>query len=113
MIEHTPDNAPPPPPHPCGVWVKMRDDDVLRCRYKQVPHDCGNRNCQGRINLKKIEAFGKVWLAIPDPDKLELLADWIDKKHPNDSNPEVQRDLRMWAVLGRAALAQAEEVAGE
>jgi hypothetical protein len=28
------------------------------------------------------------------PDKLRLLADWFDKKYPNDSNPEVQNDLR-------------------
>ncbi len=28
------------------------------------------------------------------PDKLRLLADWLDKKYPNDSDPEVQNDLR-------------------
>ena len=30
-------------------------------------------------------------------DKLRLLADWLDKKYPNDSNPEVQNDLRTMA----------------
>ena len=31
------------------------------------------------------------------PEKLSFLADWIDAKYPNDSNPEVQEDLRAWA----------------
>lgn len=35
--------------------------------------------------------------ALPDPGKLWALADWIDAKYPDDSNPEVQRDLRSWA----------------
>jgi len=35
--------------------------------------------------------------ALPDAGKLRALADWIDLKFPNDSNPEVQRDLRSWA----------------
>ena len=29
--------------------------------------------------------------------KMRLLADWFDAKYPNDSNPEVQNDLRAWA----------------
>lgn len=35
--------------------------------------------------------------ALPDPAKLWALADWIDSKYPNDSDPEVQNDLRAWA----------------
>lgn len=35
--------------------------------------------------------------ALPDPGKLWTLADWIDTKYPNDANPEVQTDLRLWA----------------
>lgn len=29
-----------------------------------------------------------------DAEKLRCVADWIDKKYPNDLNPEVQMDLR-------------------
>ncbi len=32
-----------------------------------------------------------------NPDQLDLLADWIDTKYPNDYNPEVQSNLRSWA----------------
>ena len=42
--------------------------------------------------------------ALPDATKLDLLADWIDLKYPNDSDPEVQNDLRAWARNIRAAL---------
>ena len=26
-----------------------------------------------------------------------MLADWFDAKNPNDTDPEVQNDLRQWA----------------
>lgn len=35
--------------------------------------------------------------ALPNPDKLELLASWLDIRFPDDQNPEIQRDLREWA----------------
>lgn len=35
-----------------------------------------------------------------DPRKLELLASWMDLRHPGDSD-EVQRDLRQWAAVLR------------
>jgi hypothetical protein len=35
-----------------------------------------------------------------DPRKLELLAAWMDLRHPGDSD-EVQRDLRQWAAVLR------------
>lgn len=54
-----------------------------------------------------IAASPDLYAAVPDPDKLELLADWFDKRYPNDQNPEVQSDLREWARLGRTALAKA------
>ena len=47
--------------------------------------------------------------ALPDPYKLNLLANWIDRKYPNDSDPEVQTDLRRWAEQTRAVLAKFEE----
>ena len=30
-------------------------------------------------------------------DGLRLLADWFDARFPNDTNPEVQSSLRVWA----------------
>lgn len=47
--------------------------------------------------------------AIPDPNKLELLANWIDSMYPFDPNPEVQRDLRIWAKKGRKVLTAISE----
>jgi len=52
-------------------------------------------------------------------DGLRLLADWFDARIPNDTNPEVQASLRVWAQdfidlrrqleTARAALAQRDE----
>ena len=46
----------------------------------------------------RLQEAEKVVAAI-DPTKLRLLADFIDKKYPDDANPEVQTDLRKWADL--------------
>lgn len=56
------------------------------------------------------EREAQLWGALPDPDKLDVLATWIDVMYPDDSNPEVQRDLRRWADAIRAALAAREGV---
>ena len=42
--------------------------------------------------------------ALPDQNKLELLAIWIDLNFEDDPNPEVQNDLREWARKIRRAL---------
>ena len=42
--------------------------------------------------------------ALPDPEKLDMLAEWFDARYPNDPYPEVQIDLRMWAKNARKAL---------
>ena len=42
--------------------------------------------------------------ALPDPDKLEILARWFDWNFEDDQNPEVQDDLRKWAKKIRRAL---------
>jgi len=42
--------------------------------------------------------------ALPDPDKLEILARWFDMQYPADTNPEVQTDLREWAKKIRNVL---------
>jgi hypothetical protein len=31
------------------------------------------------------------------PFYMRMLADWIDKKYPNDPTPQAQDDLRYWA----------------
>ncbi len=46
--------------------------------------------------------------ALPDPEKLELLADWLDTDdvvlRRGPGHDLVQRDLRMWATKARALL---------
>ena len=42
--------------------------------------------------------------ALPPPEKLTLLALWIDAKYPGDTEPQVQRDLRTWALKINHAL---------
>ena len=36
-------------------------------------------------------------LSLPSPDKLEMLAAWLDLRYPEYEANEVQRDLRRWA----------------
>ena len=43
--------------------------------------------------------------ALPDPDKLDLLAKMFDVALPNDPNPEIQTTLRTWAAKIRALAA--------
>jgi len=47
--------------------------------------------------------------SLPDADKLELLAEWIDAKYPDDFKPQAQDDLRLWANRIRAVLAEEKE----
>lgn len=42
-------------------------------------------------------SVAKLQRLLPDPDKLELLADWLDVKYPDDNDSQVQLDLRRWA----------------
>lgn len=61
--------------------------------------------------LALVEEVAALRAALPDPDKLELLADYLDTKdreigHTAD---EVQDDLRLWATNIRALLARAGE----
>lgn len=51
---------------------------------------------------KKLAAFRD---ALPDPDKLDLLAKMFDVALPNDPNPEIQTTLRTWAAKIRALAA--------
>ncbi len=63
---------------------------------------------QAADNLIRVQGHAREGLSredLPDPDKLELLADWIDSKYPDDPNPDVQADLRRWAQSLRGWLA--------
>lgn len=50
--------------------------------------------------------------ALPDPAKLELLAEWFDRCHPSPET-EVQDELREWAAKARAALSNPTPQEGE
>ena len=54
-------------------------------------------------DLTRLRAIEKAARTI-DPDKLDVLADWVDAIRPNDPDPEVQRQLRKWADALRAAI---------
>lgn len=68
-----------------GMDLDGRHIENIRCRVCIQPWPCQT------TEINRLRA------ALPDPAKLWALADWIDLKYPNDSNPEVQRDLRAWA----------------
>lgn len=59
-----------------------------------------------------LELLREALEALPDTDKLELLAQWLDVKD-NESgytgDREVQRDLRAWATRARAAITKLEQ----
>lgn len=46
--------------------------------------------------------------ALPPSHRLRLLADWVDRKHPLDSDSEIQDALRGWADAIDAALGEQE-----
>ena len=50
---------------------------------------------------------------LPDPEKLRLLADLLDKLWPDDADPEAQTDLRKWARNIEAALSRLQQNGGE
>ena len=62
----------------------------------------------GKSCLAALLALSEARAALPPSQKLRDLALWIDVKYPNDSDPEVQNDLRRWARLIDAALGQPE-----
>ena len=42
--------------------------------------------------------------ALPEADKLDILADLVDHWYPDDPEPEMQNDIRQWARGIRALL---------
>lgn len=83
-----------------------------RRQLKQAANDFateGIKNVELSARLAAEQAVReKLVEALPDSDKLELLANWLDKddiaKHRVGHN-EVQTELRVWAKKSRAALA--------
>jgi DNA repair exonuclease SbcCD ATPase subunit len=75
---------------------------------------CGNLYSTTCTERLKAETLGMVLVrheALPDPNKLLILADWFDSKYPpyNIGSMEVQNDLRKWAKRIKAALEAAKE----
>lgn len=80
-----------------------RELDALRGfheRFEPVMRDGVRQLGEARAERDRLRA------ALPNPAKLDLLADWVDLRYPNDPDPQVQADLRRWARNIRAALAQ-------
>jgi hypothetical protein len=63
------------------------------------------RVCREVLSAQQ-ELLGRMRIAIVtiSPERLEALAEWLDRKHP-DSGSEVQNDLRTMARLSREVLA--------
>ena len=88
-----------------------RERDEARIEAKQAQDKIDNhRDLSGAKYLtrrleeqeKQLAAFRD---ALPDPDKLDLLAKMFDVALPNDPNPEIQNALRAWAAKIRALAA--------
>jgi len=63
------------------------------------------------VVLCKLHAYARdMQQALPDPDKLETLALWLDLKEAADPSAgvEVQLDLRRWARKARDLLAKSD-----
>jgi hypothetical protein len=70
---------------------------------------------QAEFILRACNSHDKLLEALPDPDKLETLADWFDLeqgRRPDWVGNDVQTDLRNWATKARAAIAAAEPKPG-
>jgi len=64
-------------------------------------------------HLPSLRASREAYNALPDDEKLDTLANWIDLNFPGDEAPEVQVDLRRWARNARAARAAVDALVGE
>ena len=64
-------------------------------------------DAEGEANARLIAAAPDLLAALPDPTKLDLLADWLDLddvRRNRAGYDDVQTDLRCWAKLARAAI---------
>ena len=88
-----------------------RERDEARIEAKQAQDKIDHhRDLSGAKYLtKRLEEqerkLAACWEALPDPDKLDLLAQMFDVALPNDPNPEIQTTLRTWASKIRALAA--------
>lgn len=67
--------------------------DPEHCFYENREHIPWKKLAeQAKAALEAAETAKKI-----PADRLRLIADMFDKAFPDDSNPEIQRDLREWA----------------
>ena len=85
--------------HRCNNWLCGVNEGVLMHGGPWPVSDA---------NARLIAAAPDAYTAMPDPDKLDMLAAWIDLKHPEYDGNDVQNDLRRWATNIRAVIAKVE-----
>lgn len=83
---------------------------VLTAKVKNLEAEAVDRKKHVET-LEKVEweatiRARRAYKALPPPDKLRLLADYMDKLFPEDPEPDVQTDLRAWATEIEAAQAE-------
>ena len=104
--------------HTPGPWHKNRygqhaDWHIRRSDGGDVAQILTNE-IDAAFIVRACNSHDDLLAALPDPVRLEMLADWLDRldtalaedglpKEPDD----IQRDLRRWAVQARAAIAKA------
>ena len=107
----------------CSASVSIQICDLMTIEERLAEPDLclenGYRHQQKYIDRAEKEAV-EAWNnrptedalmeALPDPNKLEILASWFDGRDDRRGfcgKREVQEDLRKWAAASRAALKQA------
>lgn len=70
-------------------------DDINESYWRERAH-------KGWERVRALES------ALPDPDNLEILADWFDARDAPGSSDEVQRDLREWARRARVVMEESD-----
>lgn len=76
----------------CGCYIKINTGNVHSC--SSCPFKCFEEDFDNISNALILKI--KLKELLPESEKLELLANWIDSMYPNDKDPEVQTDLRIW-----------------
>lgn len=92
-----------------SVLFALREMGYIRtaatCEHGFSVDECVTGLCELQTENDALRArVARLEEALPDPDKLEILAKWFDMQYPSDTNPEVQTDLREWAKKIRNAL---------
>jgi hypothetical protein len=94
----------------------LADLDAMRGAWRDLlrrhPELLGETNLRASGEDEYVSLLAEVKRlrrALPEPEKLDLLADWLDRDDAlkgRTSDPEVQRDLRRWARASCEALSQ-------